>query len=200
MVYKGFDVTPSTWSQSSTTTNSGKNDNDNLLNDIFKTLGDLVNDASPIFFLNSIKNFQTAIEDFGHGMQGALACVSIDLQVVASGLSSAAIAYGATDQNIKNTFAQLDTQLGYYTNTAVTPNTLPQPTAAAQSALNTAYQNYNSHDTSSSSDSHLVRNIAIGAAVVVVVVVVVVVAIVAAPIEAIGAGIAALAGGLAAVF
>ncbi|GCE03096.1 hypothetical protein [Dictyobacter aurantiacus] len=166
MAYNGFDVTPSTWTSSSTTTGTGKTDNDNLVNDIFKTLGDLVNDASPIFFLNSVTNFKTALEEFGYNMQGALACVSIDLQVVSSGLSSAAIAYAATDANIKKTFAQLDTQLGYYTSTTTSAHTLLQPSAADQAALNTAYQNTFNQNANSGPDW---GKIAAGAGVVIVV-------------------------------
>ena len=149
MTYDGFDVHTTTWTASSTKTGAGKTDSENLVNDIFTSIGTFVNDMSPIFFLSSIQNFQSAMENFGYGMRGVLACVSTDLQVVSSGLSSAAIAYAATDKNIMTTFAHLDSQLGYYTSTTTSSTTLAQPSAADQAALNTAYQQYYASDTSS---------------------------------------------------
>jgi hypothetical protein len=136
MPYNGFEVNTNTWSGSSKTTATGKSNNDDLLNELLQTLGNFVNEMSPLFFLGSIQNLKTAIEDFGQGMSAALACVSIDLQVVASGLSAAAVAYAATDHAIADTFAHLDTQLAYYTNTA-TSVSWTTPTASQQSALNT---------------------------------------------------------------
>jgi hypothetical protein len=130
-----------TWTASSSTTATGKSNTDDLVNDVLKTLNDLINEMSPVFFLHSMQNLQTAIEEFGQGMSGALACVSVDLQVVANGLSSAVSAFGATDKALANTFAHLETQLGYYTNTA-TSTTLPTPTTANRAALDAAYQQY----------------------------------------------------------
>jgi hypothetical protein len=135
MSYEDLQVNTNTWSTSSTTTSTGKSNNDDLLNELLTTLGDFVNEMSPLFFLNSIQNVKTAIDDFGVGMSAALACVSVDLQVVASGLSSAAVAYATTDKSIADTFAHLDTQLAYYTNTATSTHLAPV-TAAQQAQLN----------------------------------------------------------------
>ncbi len=131
MSYEDLQVNTDTWSTSSTTTSTGKSNNDDLLNELLTTLGDFMNEMSPLFFLSSAQNLKTAIDDFGVGMSAALACVSVDLQVVASGLSSAAVAYATTDKAIANTFAHLDTQLAYYTNTT---------TSVPWSALNPAQQ------------------------------------------------------------
>jgi hypothetical protein len=157
MPYDEFDVNTGTWATASTTTSTGQSDSDNLVNDIFKTLGDFVNETSPLFFLDSIQNLKTALEDFGQGMSAALACVSIDLQVISSGLSSAAVAYAATDKTLAGTFAQLETQLGYYTNSTVSGTTLQKATPAAEAALNTAYQQYYSSNTSTSSGFSLLN-------------------------------------------
>jgi hypothetical protein len=104
-----------------------------------------------------MQNLMTAVEDFGQDMSAALACVSVDLQVVSSGLSSAAIAFAATDKTLAHTFAQLDTQLGYSTHTATsaTSTALPRPTLAQETALNTAYQQYYSSNPSANNGLHL---------------------------------------------
>jgi hypothetical protein len=39
-----------TWSTSSTTTSTGKSNSDDLVNELFTTLNDFVNEMSPIFF------------------------------------------------------------------------------------------------------------------------------------------------------
>jgi hypothetical protein len=143
-----------TWSTSSTTTSAGKSNSDDLVNELLTTLNDFVNEMSPIFFLNSMQNLMTAVEDFGQGMSAALACVSVDLQVVSSGLSSAAVAFAATDKTLAHTFAQLDTQLGYYTHTT-TSTALPKPTPAHEAALNTAYQQYYSSGSNTGNGLHL---------------------------------------------
>jgi hypothetical protein len=156
MAYDGILVHTDTWAASSTTTSAGQSDTADLVNALFSTLGELVNDMAPIFFLSSAQNLSTAIEEFGQGMNAALACVSVDLQVVSSGLSSAAVAYAATDKDLARTFAQLDTQLGYFTHTAISANTLlPTPSIVQQTALNTAYQQAYNSDPSASNGFHL---------------------------------------------
>jgi hypothetical protein len=130
-----------TWTASSSTTATGKSHTDDLVSDLAKTLNDFFTEMAPIYFLNSTQSLQTALEEFGQGMNAALACVSIDLQVVSSGLASAVSAFGATDKALANTFAHLDAQLGYYTNTAAS-TTIPKPTAANLAALNAEYQQY----------------------------------------------------------
>ncbi len=136
MSYEDLQVNTDTWSTSSTTTSTGKSNNDDLLNELLTTLGDFMNEMSPLFFLSSAQNLKTAIYDFGMGMSNALACVSVDLQVVASGLSSAAVAYASTDKAIADTFAHLDTQLAYYTDTASSVSWAAPPTSAQQAQLN----------------------------------------------------------------
>ena len=156
MAYDGILVHTDTWAASSSKTSTGKSETDDLVNGLFSTLGELVNDMAPIFFLNSAQNLSTAVEEFGQGMNAALGCVSVDLQVVSSGLSSAAVAYAATDKALAHTFAQLETQLGYFTNTATSANTLlPTPTIAQQTTLNTAYQQAYNSDPSASNGFHL---------------------------------------------
>lgn len=140
-----------TWTTSSSTTTTGKSHTDDLVSDLGKTLNDFFTDMAPVYFLSGMTNLQTAIEEFSQGMNAALACVSVDLQVVSSGLASAVSAFGATDKALADTFAHLDAQLGYYTNTHVAANAvLPTPTAANMAALDTAYQQYNSLDLSGS--------------------------------------------------
>ena len=131
MSYEDLQVNTGTWSTSSSTTSTGHANTDDLLNELLQTLGDFLNEMSPLFFLSSVQNLKTAIEDFGQGMSAALACVSIDLLVVASGLSAAAAAYASTDKSIADTFAHLDSQLAYYTKTA-TSVSFHGPTQAQQ--------------------------------------------------------------------
>ena len=203
MTSNDLDVNTGTWSDSSKKTGSGKTNNDDLVNDIFTTLGDFVNSLSPIFFLDSIQNFQTAIENFGDGMSKVLACVSVDLQVVSSGLASAAVAYAATDKNIASTFAQLNNQLSYYTNTATSPTALARPSADAQAALQTSYQHYMHPDTGPDVGHMLLM----GGLIVGGIVVIAAAIIFAGPIIAAGAavveaasGAIALIGGVLALF
>ncbi len=153
MSYEDLQVNTGTWSTSSSTTSTDKSYSDDLLNELLTTLSNFVNEMSPLFFLNSMHNLQTAIEDFGQGMSAALACVSVDLQVVASGLASAAIAYTATDKAIAETFAHLDTQLAYYTSTTSSVS-LATPTAAQLAQLNSL-----SYSSGSSDSSNLFPNI-----------------------------------------
>jgi hypothetical protein len=51
---------------------------------------------------------------------------------------SAAAAFGATDAALAKTFADLETQMGYYTSTTLAPGTtaITAPSASAQAALN----------------------------------------------------------------
>ncbi len=141
-------VNPDHWDATSTTTSTQKSNSDDLLNELFKTLTDFMNEMQPLFFVSSINNLKTAMEDFGHGMSAALGCVSVDLQVVASGLASAAVAFAATDKSLADTFAKLDTQLGYYTSTT-TGIHLAKPTGAEEASLSALSA---TPDTSASSD------------------------------------------------
>lgn len=127
-------MSPSAWTASSNPVNAGSSDSNDLTNDITQTVNSLLGGLNTIGFLNSSKNLATALEDFGQGMAGALACVSTDLMVVGSGLAAAATAFAATDKALANMFAQLDAQLGYYT-TTTTSTILPSATASAEAAL-----------------------------------------------------------------
>ena len=74
------------------------------------------------------------MEDFGQGMIGALACISVDLAVVASGVKAAAEAFSSLETALKNTLAQLDAQIGYVTSTTSSV-ALYTPSAADNAAL-----------------------------------------------------------------
>ncbi len=130
-----IEIDANTWNTTSGTVNTGKTDNDNITNDILQAINNLANDLGTISFINNTQLLIAALDDFGNNMAGALACVGVDLQVVASGLGAAALAFKNTDQALAQMFAHLDTELGYYTSTATSVQ-LATPTAAQQAALN----------------------------------------------------------------
>lgn len=127
-------VNTDTWSTSATSVNSGSTTNDDITNDVMSALNNLTNDLGTIGFLKNTQLLIAALDDFGNNMAGALACVGVDLQVVGSGLASAAAAYGANEQALKQMFANLNAEMGYYTSTATSVQ-LATPTAAQIAAL-----------------------------------------------------------------
>jgi len=130
-------MSPDTWQSSAVPTKAGSSTSDDLANTLNGALTSFFGSLNTVSFINSSKNLLTALEDFGTGLAGALACVGVDLLVVGTGLAAAATAFAATDAALASTFAQLETQLGYYTNTTLQAGAgWTAPTAAAQSALN----------------------------------------------------------------
>ncbi len=189
------------WMSASNTTQAGNTDNNDLLNDVLTTINSLMNVLNTVSFMENIQNFKTALEDFGYGMNAALACISLDLQVVTSGLSSAARAFATTDAALAKLFGDLDSQVSYYTSTA-TSITLSAPTAAQQSALNALTLNASSNASASSSSfwDSTAGHVVIGVGIAVVVVAVVAAAVILLPAEAVAAaGAAVVAAGAAVV-
>lgn len=127
-------VNTDTWSTSATSVNSGSTTNDDITNDVMSAINNLANDLGTISFLKNTQLLIAALDDFGNNMAGALACVGVDLQVVGSGLASAAAAYGANEQALKQMFANLNAEMGYYTSTATSVQ-LATPTASQIAAL-----------------------------------------------------------------
>lgn len=130
-----IEVDADTWNASSTTASTGKTTNDDITNDVMQAINNLGNDLGTISFITNTQLLIAALDEFGNNMAGALACVGVDLQVVASGLGAAALAFKTTDHALAQMFAHLDTELGYYTSTATSVQLAP-PTAAQQAALN----------------------------------------------------------------
>lgn len=128
-------VAPGVWTTSSAPVKTGSSDSHDMANDVVVSIHSLLDSLNAVGFLTSSKNLATALDDFGSGMAAALACVAVDLEVVASGLTAAAHAFTALDGALASTFTQLENQLGYYTNYATSLN-LATPTAAEQAALN----------------------------------------------------------------
>src|SRR5215469_11938598 len=97
------------WSTSSNSTQTGSTNSDDLVNAVMTTINSLIGALNTVSFLNNIQNFATALDDFGYGMNAALACIGLDLQVVASGLGAAAAAFGSLDAALAKTFGDLET-------------------------------------------------------------------------------------------
>jgi hypothetical protein len=132
MTYIKVDTT--TWSNSATSVNTGNTTNDDITNDVMTAINNLANDLGTLSFFKNTQLLIAALDEFGNNMAGALACVGVDLQVVASGLSSAAAAFGAQDQALAQMFTNLNAELGYYTSTATSVQ-LATPTASQAAAL-----------------------------------------------------------------
>ena len=180
-----------TWSAAATPTQTGSTDSNNLINDFITSLNSLLGALNTISFIENTRNLITALEDFGHGLSGALACVSLDLQVVSSGLSAAVAAFGSADAALAKTFADLETQLSYYTSTTSNA-TLATPSAADQAALNSVGVTTSGQSFWDTTAGHVV----IGAGIVLAIVAVAVVVVITLPVDAIvAAGSAIIAAG-----
>lgn len=127
-------LSPSHWLDAGGTTQKGNQDNNDITNDVNVAIQSLNNALNAVGFMDNARNFVTVMEEFGQGMEAALACISVDLEVVASGVKAAAAAFSKLDAELSSVFAQMDQQLHYFTNTASSV-TLAQPTAAQEDAL-----------------------------------------------------------------
>lgn len=123
------------WYGAGTTTQTGGQNNNNVTNDVNTAIQSFNAVLNAVGFLDNAKNFVTAMEEFGEGIQAALVCISLDLSVVSNGVTAAAAAFSALDAQLGSTIALLDQQLPYFTNTTSSV-TLPQPTQAEIDALN----------------------------------------------------------------
>lgn len=128
-------VAPQLWANSAAPAQAGSVDSHDLAQDVVSSVQGVLDALNTVGFLSSARNLTTALEDFGSGMVAALACVAVDLEVVASGLTAAAHAFATLDSALASTFAQVEAQLGYVTSVA-TSLQLAAPTAAEQAALN----------------------------------------------------------------
>jgi hypothetical protein len=128
-------MSPTTWNTSATSVNTGNTTHDNITNDVLQAINNLANDLGTLSFLRNTQLLVAALDEFGNNMAGALACVGVDLQVVGSGLAAAATAFGTTDKELAQMFANLETEMGYYTSTATSVH-LATPTASQVAALN----------------------------------------------------------------
>ena len=122
------------WYSAAVPTQAGSQDSDDITNSVNVAIQSLIGALNAVGFIENTKNFITAMEEFGEGMEAALACISIDLALVSSGVKAAAAAFSSLDARLAGTFAQLDQQIGYFTNTASSV-TLSQPTAAQENSL-----------------------------------------------------------------
>jgi hypothetical protein len=147
-----IEMSPTTWNAASTPAKTGSTDSNDITKDVMMTVQGLLEALNAVGFLSSSRNLATAMEEFGSGMLGALACVGVDLAVVGAGLAAAAAAFSATDAALARTFAQLDRQLGYFTSTA-TGVALPVASAAAIAALNSLSLSSASSSASSAASS-----------------------------------------------
>ncbi|HVU68050.1 MAG TPA: hypothetical protein VHD63_13005 [Ktedonobacteraceae bacterium] len=130
----GVYLSPDHWWDAGGTTETGKQDNNDITNDVNVAIQSLNNALNAVGFMENAKNFVTAMEEFGQGMAAALACISVDMQVVASGVKAAATAFAKLDAELSSVFKQMEQQLSYLTNTTSSV-TLAQPSAADQTAL-----------------------------------------------------------------
>lgn len=127
-------LSPTQWTTTGNTAQTGTQDNNDVTNDVKMAIQSLNNALNAVGFMENAKNFITVMEEFGQGMEAALACISIDMQVVASGVTAAAAAFSKLDAQLGSVFAQIEQQLPYVTNTASSV-TLATPSAADQAAL-----------------------------------------------------------------
>ncbi len=123
-----------TWNNAGDPAKKGSQGSSDITDVLSKAVQSLCDSLNTISFMENANEFLTAVEDFGHGMIGALACVGVDLAVVGSGVKAAASAYASLENELTNTLQQLDTQLGYYTNTT-TSTVIKTPSAAQEAAL-----------------------------------------------------------------
>lgn len=103
-------------------------------NDVNLAIQTFNNVLNTMGFVDNAKNLITIMEEFGIGMEAALACISIDLTVVGSGIKSAATAFANLESQLAGTFQQIDQQYAYFTNTA-SSITLASPTSAQINSL-----------------------------------------------------------------
>lgn len=127
-------IDPQSWTNAVNPAQTGSQSANDITNDILNAIQSLCDALNAVGFIENYKNFIDILDDFGHGMVGALACTGADLTVVASGVHSAAIAFPALDTELASLFQQLDSQLPYLTNTTTTV-TLPTPSLTEEQAL-----------------------------------------------------------------
>lgn len=127
-------LSPSEWDGTGATTQTGSQNNDDITNDVNVAIQSLNNALNAVGFMDNAKNFVTVMEEFGEGIEAVLACISVDLAVVSSGVKAAATAFSSLDAKLSSTFAQMDKQLGYFTNTTSSV-TLATPTAEQENSL-----------------------------------------------------------------
>lgn len=127
-------IHPSQWQDAGSSAQTGSNDSNDITNDVNLAIQSLNNALNAVGFMTNAKNFVTVMEEFGAGMEAALACISVDLVVVGSGVTAASAAFSRLDATLASTFAQMEKQLTYFTNTASSV-TLGTPTEAEKNAL-----------------------------------------------------------------
>lgn len=127
-------LSPSEWAGAGVQTQAGSQGSDDVTNAVNVAINTLNGALNGVGFIANARNFVTVMEEFGEGMEAALGCVNVDLQVVASGVKAAAAAFPALDARLASTFTQMNQQLSYFTNTASGVK-LPTPTTAEQNAL-----------------------------------------------------------------
>ena len=140
-----LNIDTDTWNNAGKPAKTGSQGSNDLTNDITQAIQSLSDVLNTVGFMENSRHFITAMEDFGHGMTAALACVGVDLTVVGSGVTAAAAAFSSLEIELGDTLKELDTQLGYYTNTA-TNITLATPSIDAENALNLLGTNPNNDD------------------------------------------------------
>lgn len=126
-------------SQTGTDANNDVNLAIQALNNVLNTMG----------FVDNAKNLVTIMEEFGENMEAALACISVDLTVVGSGVKAAATAFTNLESQLASTFQQIDQQYAYFTNTA-SSITVPSPTDAQVNTLVTLLNEGNPEGSSAS--------------------------------------------------
>ncbi len=105
---------PAIMTMAAAPTASGSNTSHTLSHSVMTAANGLMDVLSTVNFIEGASSLAAAIDEFGTGVMGALACYGTGLDVVASGLRVAASAFAATDKQLVTMFTALDAQLPMY--------------------------------------------------------------------------------------
>lgn len=123
-------VSPGVWNDASTPLLTGNHESDDIKAAVLLTLNDVVDTLGGISFVQGAVNLAQAVSDFSSNIELSLGCIAVDLSVVASGLQVASKTFATLDHSLAATFAQLESQMAYYTtDTTLTASTVPSITA-----------------------------------------------------------------------
>lgn len=127
-------VDPQIWTTTSVPTFQGSHEASTVVAGVVTAVNTTFSVLNTVSFVNGAAQFVESLSNFSERVQGALACLTVDLEVVASGLTVAAATFAATDSQLAATFKALESSLATFTNAvpAVAPSAISTSIANAK--------------------------------------------------------------------
>lgn len=110
-----INVSPSIWNNASNPIYTGNHESDDVKAAVLITLNDLIDSLGAVSYIQGAVNLAQAVSNFSSNIELSLGCIAVDLGVVASGLQVASQTFAALDHSLATTFAQLESQMAYFT-------------------------------------------------------------------------------------